>query len=429
MEAREKEIDLSIVIPSLHEAENLRILLPRLIQHLQTLHIAFEVLVVDGGPPEECQPVVESAGAHYIHETGKGYGRAILRGAREARGQYMMTMDADQSHPVQFVRRLWNARNEGEIVIASRYVEGGGADQPLFRYGLSRVLNWFFSVGLSLPVKDKSSGYRLYRRSLFTDLKLEHTNFVILIELLVKAYGRGMRVAEVPFYYHPREEGQSNARILQFGIDYLRLFKAMWKERNSISFPDYDWRAHNSRIWLQRYWQRKRHRDILRFAEGAASLCDVGCGSSHILADLPHAVGVDLRHDKLAFMRRFNTLLVQGTGMGLPFPDASFDCVLSSQVIEHIPQEDGRHIDELVRILKPGGTLILGTPDYGGWQWPLIEWFYSRLAPGAYADEHVNPYTRDALVAAVQSRGCDIEEEAYILRAELILKARKRSTA
>ena len=111
--------------------------------------------------------------------------------------------------------------------------------------------------------------------------------------------------------------------------------------------------------------------------------------------------------------------------MRLPFADASLDGVISSEIIEHIPDEGGRHIDELLRVLRPGGILVLGTPDYGGWQWPLIEWFYGKAAPGAYAHEHVTRYTRERLREALKERGCALLDEDTICRAELILKARK----
>jgi hypothetical protein len=128
-------------------------------------------------------------------------------------------------------------------------------------------------------------------------------------------------MAEVPFHYQPRGEGRSHAQIVQFGLDYLRLFHSMWRIRNSINFPDYDWRAHNSRIPLQRYWQRTRHKIIMEFTPPNVSTVDVGCGSSHILASLPHMVGVDMRFDKLNFMRRTNKRLLQANGCILPFPD------------------------------------------------------------------------------------------------------------
>ncbi|GMV93197.1 MAG: hypothetical protein AMXMBFR82_29750 [Candidatus Hydrogenedentota bacterium] len=417
--------ELSVVIPALNEAPNLMLLLPLLREALDSLTESWEVLVIDGNSTDGTRSVVEQEGDpfRYVCEESPGYGRAILRGVSEARGTHVLTMDADMSHPAEFIRHLWDARNDSDIVIASRYVAGGKADQPAFRLMLSKILNAFFGKGLSIPVLDLSSGFRLYRRRIFERFDIRFTNFVILVEILLRAFARGLHIKEVPFHYQPRVHGGSHARIIRFGMDYLHLFYRMWRIRNSVEFPDYDWRAHDSRIWFQRYWQRKRHDIILRFAARDGSICDVGCGSSRILADLPNAVGIDMRHDKLAFMRRTNRFLSQANGMVLPFRDDSFDCVISSEVIEHIPNEDGRLLDELTRILKPGGILILGTPDYGGWQWPLIERIYGMVAPGAYADEHVTFYTFESLKEALERRGYTILDHDYICKAELVFKA------
>ena len=416
---------VSVVIPALNEAPNLYRILPLLREALEQVTDSWEVLVIDGDSTDGTADVVSQLGEpfRYVCEKTPGYGTAILRGVSEARGTYVLTMDADMSHPTEFIQRLWEARQKSDIVIASRYVPGGYADQPRFRYFLSQVLNKFFGKGLSIPVRDLSSGFRLYRKRIFERMDLQFTNFVILIEILLLSFGRGLHISEVPFHYKPRESGGSHARIIKFGIDYLKLFHRIWKIRNSVEFPDYDWRAHNSRIWFQRYWQRKRYDIIMGFTPRFVSTCDVGCGSSHILADLPHAVGVDMRHDKLAFMRRTNKKLLQANGMILPFKDAEFDCVISSEVIEHIPDEDGKLIDELTRILKPGGILVLGTPDYGGWQWPLIEWIYGKVAPGAYADEHCTFYSYKSLREALESRGYEILDHGYICKAELVFKA------
>lgn len=420
---------VSVVIPALNEAPNLYRLLPLLREALDAITDRWEVLVVDGDSPDGTPSVVANAGEpfRYVCEKEPGYGRAILRGVSEARGAYVLTMDADMSHPTEFIRGLWDARHDADIVIASRYVAGGHADQPVTRYALSRILNAFFGKGLSVPVKDLSSGFRLYHRRLFERVDLHFHNFVILVEILLRAFGRGMRIKEVPFHYQPRISGGSHARVIKFGLDYLRLFLRVWRIRNSIEFPDYDWRAYDSRIWFQRYWQRKRYALIMGFAPKFVSTCDVGCGSSRILSDLPHAVGVDLRHDKLAFMRKTNTRLARADGLRLPFRDSQFDCVICSEVIEHIPEEDGRLLDELTRILKPDGALVVGTPDYGGWAWPLIEWIYGRVAPGAYAYEHCTFYTFDSLRDALIARGYEIAGYGYICKGELIFKAMLRS--
>ena len=418
-------LDLSVVIPAKNEALNLEQLLPDLQATLKEMDLKFEILVVDANSADGTQETVERLEGTYVQENEPGYGNAILDGIRTAQGEYVLTMDADQSHPAKFVRDLWNARTQGEVIIASRYVEGGRADQPPFRLFLSQVLNRFFRSGLSMNYLDMTSGYRLYKKEIFRTINPELTNFVVLMEILLLAFQKGKHIVEVPFHYQPRGEGRSNAQIVQFGMDYLRLFYRMWKIRNSITFPDYDWRAHDSRIPLQRYWQRRRHKLIIDFTPPNVSTVDVGCGSSKILADLPHAVGVDMRHDKLSFMRKTNKLLLQGNGMYLPFNDKEFECAICSQVIEHIPDEGGRLLDELTRVLKPNGILVLGTPDYGNWQWRVTERLYDLAAPGAYADEHVTFYTFHSLRQALIDRGFEVLDHAYILKGELIFKARK----
>ena len=98
--------------------------------------------------------------------------------------------------------------------------------------------------------------------------------------------------------------------------------------------------------------------------------------------------------------------------------------MLCSQVIEHVPMAPSM-IDELCRVLKPGGRLVLGTPDYDRWEWVWIEKAYGIAAPGGYADEHISHYTRAGLLEDFARRGYTHEATRYILRGELILAFRK----
>lgn len=228
---------LSVVIPSLNEAGNLDVLLPHLREAIARLGVPAEILVVNRPSGDATADIVRRHGAVYIAEDAPGYGAAVLRGAREAAGGFIITMDADLSHPARFVESLWEARDSADVVIASRYVEGGRADQPLLRLWLSRLLNAGFRAGLSLEVRDLSSGFRLYHREVFDAVRPECANFAILVEILLLALERGFRVVEVPFHYQPRRAGRSNARIFHFGLDYVRLFHRMWRLRNRPARP------------------------------------------------------------------------------------------------------------------------------------------------------------------------------------------------
>ena len=142
-------MQLSVVIPSLNEVDNLRILLPSLMKIIHGLVNEYEVLIVDGGSQDDTKNVVKDSGGKYIRQSGAGYGNALITGIGLSQGQYILTMDADFSHDPTFIRTLWQSRNKADILIASRYVRGGSASMPLFREILSRILNVVFGIALS----------------------------------------------------------------------------------------------------------------------------------------------------------------------------------------------------------------------------------------------------------------------------------------
>jgi SAM-dependent methyltransferase len=130
---------------------------------------------------------------------------------------------------------------------------------------------------------------------------------------------------------------------------------------------------------------------------------------------------------KLRYSRRYGKDLLQASGLCLPLSDETFPCVVCSQMIEHIPR--GKVLDELDRVLQPGGLLVLGAPDYDHWQWRVIERIYKLVLPQAYADEHFSHYTFKELENEfVTKRGYFLEDVRYILQGELILCLRKPAT-
>jgi glycosyltransferase involved in cell wall biosynthesis len=420
-------MQMSIVIPALNEGVNLKRLLPRLHHVVSTLSSqGHEIIVVDGGSTDDTVAVVQEAGARVVTQEEPGYGGALKAGFAAAQGEYILTLDADLSHDPDFVEGMWRARQDAEVIVASRYVSGGSARMPFFRKVLSLILNRFFTKGLSLPLHDISSGFRLYRASAVKEMGLESSDFDVLEEILIRCYARGWRIKEIPFQYLPRQEGDSHIDLLRFGFAYLRTFRRMWELRNSILCADYDDRAFDSRIPPQRYWQRRRHHIVTKFASGAGSgsCLDVGCGSSRILASLDRVVGVDVLVRKLRWARKYGKPLVNASAFDLPFRDASFDCVICSEVIEHIPTGQKPFL-EMKRVLKDGGILILGTPDYGRLSWRIIEGMYHHLIPGGYADEHITQYTREDLARGMQELGFVLFDVEYVLGSEMIMLLRK----
>lgn len=417
-------MDLSIILPVLNERDNLAELLPRINALMRRQHLDFEVLVIDGGSSDGTQALAASLGARVIQERRRGYAGALETGFAEARAEYIVTLDADLSHEPDFVAKLWRARDQADVIIASRYTRGGMAYAPFLRRFLSRALNLFMRTLLSMPVRDMSSGFRLYRRRTLEEVQIESRNFEVLEEILVKAYARGFRVFEVPFTYFPRESGRSHARLIQFGWDLTRAAFRLWRLRNSINSADYDDRAFYSLIPVQRYWQRQRHHVATFWARGATRILDAGCGSSMIIQSLNNAIGMDVNADKLRFLRRSGVPLLRASSFALPFKDGAFDCVISSQVIEHIPYDEVL-FSEMWRVLQPSGILIIGTPDYATLGWKIIEPLYGHLIPGGYRDEHITHYTRQSLTEVLERQGFVHEQTSYVAGSELIMRLRK----
>ena len=420
-------IDLSVILPVMNERDNLVALIPRLGEIAELFHLNYEIIVIDGGSTDGTREAAAELGARVVPERRRGYAGALTTGFAEASGEYLLTLDADMSHDPAFVAKMWRARGRGDIVIASRYVRGGVAYTDLSRRLSSYLLNGFLRRLLSVPILDLSSGFRLYRRGVVENLELTSRNFEVQEEVLVKAWAQGFSVIEVPFTYFPREAGRSHARMLRFGMDILRSAISLWRLRNSIASADYDERAFYSIIPLQSYWQRRRHSITVSWTRNAGRTLDAGCGSSIIIQSLNDAVGMDYSHNKVRFLRRYGIPLVRGSAFALPFRDHSFDCVISSQVIEHIPFDEVL-FTEMKRVLRPGGMLVIGTPDYATIGWRTIEPLYGLLQPGGYKDEHITHYTRARLTEILERHGFIYEESAYILKSELIMRFRKPAT-
>ena len=417
-------MDLSVILPVVNEGANLRVLIPKLHALLDRDRLTHEIVIVDGGSTDGTRETVESLGARVVPERRKGYAGALETGFAEARGDYILTLDADQSHDPDFVSKMWRARERGDIVVASRYARGGVAYTTFVRRSTSWLLNTVLRRLLSMPVRDLSSGYRLYRREVLANLDLHSTNFEVLEEILVKAYAQGFSIVEVPFTYFPRGAGRSHAKLVKFGWSIMRSSVDLWKIRNSLASADYDERAYYSAIPPQRFWHRRRHNIAVSWARGSGRVLDAGCGSSLIVQSLNNAIGMDFNLGKLRFIRRHGMPLVNASAFALPFKDGSFDCVISSQVIEHLPYDESL-FSEMRRVLRVGGTLILGTPDYSTRGWRMIEPVYGFLIPGGYKDEHITRYTMESLKEILLRHGMAVEESAYVAWSELILRCRK----
>lgn len=352
-------LDLAIVLPCLNEADNLRGLLPRIRETLSHIPAASAIYVVDGGSRDATVAVAHELGAEVLQQRGSGYGGAIKTAFEDIEATYLLTMDADFSHHPVFIRYLYERRHEAEIIIASRYVPQGHAEMHWTRKMLSGILNIVFRNVLGMQALDLSSGFRLYHRKAIAKLNLEYETYAVLQEILVKAYCQGYQVREEPFHYLPRRHGSTHARLIKFGIAYLRALHSLWMLRNSRESADYETRAFYSWNLAERRRQRKRYRILLESVSDKQRILDVGCGASQALNAIPQSVGLDVLHQKLRFMRRPGRLLANAAATALPFADGTFEIVIASGMLQSV-QDTEKALKEFARCLESGGILLTG---------------------------------------------------------------------
>ena len=361
---------------------------------------------------------------------GERYGDALAAGFEQAHGGAVLTLDHDFVGELTFILAMW-AAGDADLVIASRYAPGGRNRAPLSRRVISATANRLLRPALSLDVHDMSSGYRLYRASAMKGVDTSGMGYEALHDVVVHLAADGAEVVEVPFDYRV-DAAAARARVGlgELGTAVLRSLPGLRTLRTSVAFADYDSRAYDSRIPFQRWWQRSRHRIVTSMAAAhhGGKILDVGCGSSRILGALP---GRDRpRHPAVASCATCATTSTTPSSPArcsrCPFRDGEFDCVVCSQVIEHVPTEPSP-ITELLRVLDPAGTLVLGTPDYGGvGPGRRSSASYGFVRPNAYADEHISHYTRDSMLAALDAAGWECTGLARICRAEMIATFRRR---
>lgn len=217
---------LTLVVPTYNEKANITPLVEKIAAALSGYE--YEVLFVDDNSSDGTAQAIDSLKKDYpvrviVRRNEKGLASAVVRGFENASHELIVVMDADLQHPPAIIPNLVAAINEGaDIVVASRYIPGGGcADWSGLRKLISRGA--IFLAQLVLPaarkVKDPMSGFFALKRSVIEGKKLEPIGYKILLETLV--LGSYRKVVEVPFQFQLREQGKSKLNLNQ-EYEYLR---------------------------------------------------------------------------------------------------------------------------------------------------------------------------------------------------------------
>jgi dolichol-phosphate mannosyltransferase len=216
---------VSVVVPTYREAENLPHLVDRLAAVARDARLRLDLAIVDDDSRDGTAELVRARPEDWVRlvvrTTDRGLSQAVLEGLGQAKGDVLVCMDADLSHPPETIPRMLEKLAEGaDFVIGSRYTEGGSTadDWGFLRWLNSRVATW-----LARPlthVSDPMSGFFALRRSTFeAGRAFNPVGYKIGLELVVKC--RCERVVEVPIHFADRRFGESKLTLAQ-QLLYLR---------------------------------------------------------------------------------------------------------------------------------------------------------------------------------------------------------------
>jgi glycosyltransferase involved in cell wall biosynthesis len=229
------DVEFSIVMPCLNEAETLAVCIQKAQRSLDEHHVVGEIIVADNGSSDGSREIAARLGARVVDVAEKGYGSALMGGIAAARGKFVIMGDADDSYDFASLDPFISQLRAGyDLVMGNRFLGGikPGAMPALHRYLGNPVLTTLGRLFFRSPVGDFHCGLRGFRRSAVTSLNLQTTGMEFASEMVVKATLHSMRVTEVPTILSP--DGRTRAPHLRSWRDgwrhlrFLLLYSPRW---------------------------------------------------------------------------------------------------------------------------------------------------------------------------------------------------------
>ncbi|MEO8030626.1 MAG: glycosyltransferase family 2 protein [Gemmatimonadota bacterium] len=221
------ELELSIVMPCLNEADTLASCVGKARRAMAEAGIAGEVIVADNGSTDGSQAIAEREGGRVVPIAMRGYGSALMGGIAAARGRYVLMGDADDSYDfLESARFLGPLRAGAQLVQGCRLPSGGGTVAPgampfLHRWWGNPMFSAMARRWYGAPIHDIYCGMRAFRRDLIEPLDLRCTGMEFATEMIIKATIHGARITEVPITLH--KDGRTTH------APHLRTFRDGWR--------------------------------------------------------------------------------------------------------------------------------------------------------------------------------------------------------
>jgi len=231
---------LSIVIPASNEEGCIASTVEHLTLELGLRGVPHEIVVVDDGSTDRTWEILLSlvrkvpALQPVKNEALHGFGRAIICGLDQMKGDAAVIMMADESDDCRDVVRYWQKLNEGyDCVFGSRFMRGGGViDYPQVKLFLNRMANRFLRLLFRIELNDTTNAFKAYRKTVIDGCRpLIAPHFNLTVELPLKALVRGYSWCIIPITWRNRRHGEPKLKIKEMGSRYLFICLYVWLEK------------------------------------------------------------------------------------------------------------------------------------------------------------------------------------------------------
>ncbi len=225
-------MNISIIIPVYHEEESIDKVLQIIRRKVKNTH---EILLVYDSSSDPTVPVAKQYQQRHRKEAihlvknkfTKGVMTAIKTGFEEGTGAALVVIMADLADDIGQIDAMYALIVSGaDIVCASRFMKGGQKiGGPLIKTLLTRTANFLLYNFAHLPVHDGTNAYKMYKRTVFTDISIESTGgFEYSLEVVLKAFKKGYTLKEIPTVWKDRAAGSSNFQLRKWLPQYIRWF-------------------------------------------------------------------------------------------------------------------------------------------------------------------------------------------------------------
>jgi glycosyltransferase involved in cell wall biosynthesis len=226
------EIEVSIVIPCLDEAETVGICVEKAVRWIRTQRIRGEVIVADNGSTDGSRDIAVVKGARVVAIPNKGYGNALMGGIAEAQGRFVIMGDADDSYDFSALDGFLQKLRAGyELAQGCRLPEGGGTIMSdampfLHRWWGNPMFSLLARVWFAAPIHDVYCGLRGFSKAFYQRLQMQCTGMEFAVEMIIKASLLRAKIAEIPItlYKDGRQIRRAHLRTFRDGWRTLRFF-------------------------------------------------------------------------------------------------------------------------------------------------------------------------------------------------------------